>query len=86
MFILIENEINNDEDIYKLIGTYDKLPKAQKAMHRLLEWNFDDGSWDIEQTTSDGMAAFVATYGNERSDCVRWLIFDSDDVLPKVYI
>ena len=86
MFILIESEINNDEDMYKLVGTYNKLPEAQKVMQELLEENFDDGTWDVKRMKSDGMAAFIATYGSERSDCVRWLIFDSDDESQRFYI
>lgn len=80
MFILIKTHINDDYDTYELLGTYNTLDDARKAMWEASDDSLNSGyDYDIRELCCDETVCVVFAEGYPRSYCDRFVIFDSDN-------
>lgn len=80
MFILIKTHINDDYDTYELLGTYNTLDDARKAMWEASDDSLNsDYDYDTRELNRDETVCVVFAEDYPRSYCDRFVIFDSDN-------
>ena len=85
MFILIKTRINDDHDLYDLVGTYDSFEDARRAMWEASDDSLNSGfDYDTREVAEDESFCVVFVEGYQRSYCDRYAIFDSDN--PATFI
>lgn len=80
MFILIKTRINDTEDTYELVGTYNSFDDANRAMWEASDDSLNsDYEYDTRELDQQEMTCVVFVDDCPRSYCDRFVIFDSDN-------